>query len=98
MIQDNLDAQDATRNPSYIEALDECLTDDHKVPARTAQIPAPTPAVDATPPPAVDARPPATAVDATPTTAVDATPTPAVNAPRPPLQGAGGQDGPGAAG
>jgi hypothetical protein len=32
LIQDNLDAQDATRNPSYIAALDEDQTDDHKVP------------------------------------------------------------------
>ena len=32
MIADNLDAQDAQRNPPYIAALDECQTDDHKVP------------------------------------------------------------------
>ena len=31
MIQDNLDAQDAARNPPYIAALDACQTDDHKV-------------------------------------------------------------------
>ena len=35
MIEDNLDAQDASRNPSYIESLDECQTDDHK--ASTSQ-------------------------------------------------------------
>ena len=39
MIQDNLDAQDAKRNPPYIVALDKCLTDDHKVPAgKTDQV------------------------------------------------------------
>ena len=32
MIADNLDAQDAVRNPPYIAALDKCKTDDHKVP------------------------------------------------------------------
>jgi hypothetical protein len=39
MIQDNLDAQDAKRNPPYIAALDKCLTDDNKVPAgKTDQV------------------------------------------------------------
>lgn len=33
MIADNLDSQDASRNPPYITALDACQTDDHKVPA-----------------------------------------------------------------
>ena len=32
MIADNLDSQDAVRNPPYIAALDKCQTDDHKVP------------------------------------------------------------------
>ena len=32
MIADNLNAQDAARNPPYITALDKCQTDDHKVP------------------------------------------------------------------
>ena len=42
LIQDNLDAQDASRNPPYITALDNSQTDDHKVrpklrlPTRTA--------------------------------------------------------------
>ena len=31
MIQDNLDAQDASRNPPYIAALEKQQTDDHKV-------------------------------------------------------------------
>ena len=39
MIADNLDSQDATRNPPYITALDKCQTDDHKVPAgKTDQV------------------------------------------------------------
>jgi hypothetical protein len=31
LIQDNLDAQDAGRNPPYIDALTAAQTDDHKV-------------------------------------------------------------------
>ena len=39
LIQDNLDAQDAQRNPPYIAALAKCSTDDHKVPAnKTDQV------------------------------------------------------------
>ena len=39
MIADNLDSQDATRNPPYISALDKNQTDDHKVPAgKTDQV------------------------------------------------------------
>ena len=39
MIQDNLDSQDALRNPPYIAALAKDQTDDHKVPAgKTDQV------------------------------------------------------------
>ena len=38
-IADNLDAQDASRNPEYIAEMDRNLTDDHKVPAgKTDQV------------------------------------------------------------
>eukprot|EP00966_Prymnesium_polylepis_P043571 1010337-Prymnesium_polylepis.1 len=52
LIEDNLDAQDATRNPAYIEALDACQTDDHKVPAgKTDQVLCQTGRPSATGPP-----------------------------------------------
>ena len=38
-IADNLDAQDASRNPEYITEMDKNQTDDHKVPAgKTDQV------------------------------------------------------------
>jgi hypothetical protein len=39
MIQDNLDAQDASRNPPYITALEQSQTDDHKVQASHFTLP-----------------------------------------------------------
>ena len=59
MIADNLDSQDATRNPPYIAALDTLQTDDHKVacaprPPHPTLSPLPTPP---TPPPPTPPHP-----------------------------------------